>query len=157
MEDQIVTVVTAVSGVIFGIFIKLQKDYTEKLKESYDEKVLMLQQRLDTLENKCNQYEQRIETLTNKVTILQEEFEINIPVIIHDIEGNVIYKNKEAQYIEVVEFADFFKTVPRVKKAYKEVYIDNKPYVLVSTTKLFAFATHILTFAFEKELFNTHR
>jgi hypothetical protein len=153
MENEIVTIITAVSSIVFGIFIKMQKDYTDKLKNSYDEKVLILQQRLDSLEKKCNQYEQRIETLNNKLMILQEEFEINIPVLIHDIDGHVIYKNKEAQYIEIHEYKDFFKTVPREKKAYKEVYIDNKPYMLVSVTKSFTFANHILTFVFEKELF----
>lgn len=152
IAGDITTIITTAASVVFGIFIKMQKDYTDKLKNSYDEKVLMLQQRLDSLEKKCSQYEEKIENLNNKITLLQEEFEINIPVLIHDLEGNVIYKNKEAQYIEIVDFKDFFKTVPKNKKAYKEIYIDNKPYILISTTKAwdFDFNAHIISFIIEK-------
>lgn len=150
MENEIVTIITGVSSVIFGIFIKMQKDYTDKIKVSYDEKVLILQQRLDKLENKCNEYEDRIEKLNQKVMILQEEFEINIPVIIHDIEGNIIYKNKEAQYIELDPYKEFFKLVPRNKKMLKDIHIDNKPYILASTTKNFPLNSHIISFFIEK-------
>lgn len=150
MENEIVTIITGVSSVIFGIFIKMQKDYTDKIKVSYDEKVLMLQQRLDKLENKCNEYEDRIEKLNQKVMILQEEFEINIPVIIHDVDGNIIYKNKEAQYIELDPYKEFFKLVPRNKKMLKDIHIDNKAYILASTTKNFPLNSHIISFFIEK-------
>lgn len=149
--DAITTVITTGASIVFGLFLKLQKDYNDKLKISYDEKVELLRNEINDLKQKQLKYEQEIKILNNKVYLLQEEYDINIPVFFHKEDGSIIFQNKNGAGISLKdndELLAFFKKVKRLKKATKNIIINGEEYLVASCLKEYPLNDVIVSFLF---------
>lgn len=152
ISGELLTLVTTAATGIFGIFIKMQKDYNDRLKSNYDEKVLMLSQHLSRLEAKQNQYEEKINILNNKIFLLQEEYEINVPVIFHKENGEIIFNNKNAVGISLnnPDLLNFFSRIKRLKRATLETTLNNEHYLVATCMKEYPLNDILITFLFTK-------
>jgi hypothetical protein len=151
--DAITTILTTGASVVFGLFLKLQKDYNDKLKIAYDEKVELLRNEINELKQKQLKYEQEIKILNNKVYLLQEEYDINIPVFFHKEDGSIIFQNKNGvgfNLKENDELLAFFKKIKRLKKATKEININGEDYLIASCLKEYPLNDIIVSFLFTK-------
>lgn len=152
IDNNISTIIIAVGGFIFGWFLKIQNEYNNKLKTAYDEKVELLVTRINSLENKLNKYEEKINKLNNKIFLLQEEYEINVPVLIHKDNGDIIFQNKHAVGIHLnsPELQSFFQRVKRLKKSTIEININNEQYLVATCMKEYPLNDVLITFLFSK-------